>query len=134
MWLTCSSLWLQRSVMVTNITQVLIPYYQQNRAVVGLPDGGLANPMPLLFDPTLGQKPVDHNLGNFAYPALTNITRPKNDTDVAYMTVRVTQIMQCGMFDRNSRHQQQHLTQSCFSTQPHGMLTAVTLNVCMAVH
>ena len=74
--------------MATNITQVLIPYYQQNRAVVGLPDGGLSNPMPLLFDPTLGQKPVDSNLGHFFYPTPSNITRPSSDTDIAYMTVR----------------------------------------------
>lgn len=73
--------------MVTNITQVLIPYYQQNRGVVGLPDGGQANPMPLLFDPTLGQKPVNNDLGHFSYPSLTNVTRPSNDTDLAYMTV-----------------------------------------------
>ena len=78
---------MQRSVMVTNITQVLIPYYRQNRAVVGLPDGGQANPMPLLFDPTLGQKPVNSDLGHFLYQSLTNVTRPSNDTDIAYMTV-----------------------------------------------
>ena len=74
--------------MATNITQVLIPYYQQNRAVVGLPDGGLSNPMPLLFDPTLGQKPVDSNLGHFSYPTPSNVTRPSNDIDIAYLTVR----------------------------------------------
>ena len=73
--------------MATNITQVLIPYYQQNRAVVDLPDGGLSNPMPLLFDPTLGQKPVNSNLGHFSYPMPSNIMRPINDTDIAYMTV-----------------------------------------------
>lgn len=78
---------MQRLIVATNITQVLIPYYQQNRAVVGMPDGGLSNPMPLLFDPTLGQKPVDSNLGQFSYPILGNVTRPSNDTDIAYMTV-----------------------------------------------
>ncbi|KAL3138617.1 hypothetical protein ABBQ32_006381 [Trebouxia sp. C0010 RCD-2024] len=77
----------KRSIVATNITQVLIPYYQQNRAVVGLPDGGLSNPMPLLFDPTLGHKPIDSNLGQFSYPTLGNVTRPSNDTDIAYMTV-----------------------------------------------
>lgn len=73
--------------MVTNITSVLIPFYRQTRAVVGLPDGGLAYPMPLLFDPTLGQKPFNSTPGNFSYPLLTNLTRPSNDTDLAYMTV-----------------------------------------------
>ena len=74
--------------MAANISRVLIPYYQQNRAVVGLPDGGLSSPMPLLFDPTLGQKPVDSNLGRFSYPTLINVTRTSNDADIAYMTVR----------------------------------------------
>ena len=78
---------LQRQVMVSNITSVLIPFYQQNRAVVGLPDGGLANPMPLLFDPTLGQKPVNSTRNSFMYPQLSNVSRPSNDSDTAYMTV-----------------------------------------------
>ncbi len=73
--------------MVSNITSVLIPFYQQTRAVVGLPDGGLANPMPLLFDPTLGQKPINSTRGNFSYPLLSDVTRPSNDTDLAYMMV-----------------------------------------------
>lgn len=73
--------------MVSNITSVLIPFYHQTRAVVGLPDGGLANPMPLLFDPTLGQKPINSTHGNFSYPQLSNVTRPSNDVDLAYMTV-----------------------------------------------
>lgn len=77
----------QRQVMVSNITSVLIPFYHQTRAVVGLPDGGLANPMPLLFDPTLGQKPINSTRGNFSYPQLSNVTRPSNDVDLAYMTV-----------------------------------------------
>ena len=74
---------LQRQVMVSNITSVLIPFYQQNRAVVGLPDGGLANPMPLLFDPTLGQKPVNSKPNSFMYPQLSNVSRPSNDSDGA---------------------------------------------------
>ena len=48
----------QRSVMASNITQVLIPAYQEIRPFVDLPDGGLQNPMPILFDATLGQKPI----------------------------------------------------------------------------
>ena len=75
--------------MVSNITSVLIPFYRQTRAVVGLPDGGLANPMPMLFDPTLGQKPVNSTRGNFSYPLLSNVSRPSNDVDLAYMTVGV---------------------------------------------
>ena len=73
--------------MVTNITQVLIPAYQRIRAVVDLPDGGLRNPMPILFDPMLGLKPVATNPSNFSYPQMTNVTRPDDDEDVAYMTV-----------------------------------------------
>ncbi len=73
--------------MLSNITSVLIPFYRQTRAVVELPDGGLANPMPLLFDPTLGKKPINSTRGNFSYPLLSDVTRPSNNTDLAYMTV-----------------------------------------------
>lgn len=73
--------------MVTNISQVLIPAYQQIRAVIDLPDGGLQNPMSILFDPTLGLKPISANPSNFSYPQMTNVTRPASDEDVAYMTV-----------------------------------------------
>lgn len=43
--------------------------------------------MPLLFDPTLGQKPVNSTPGNFSYPTVSNVTRPSSDVDIAYMTV-----------------------------------------------
>ena len=73
--------------MASNLTSVYIPYYKRIRAVVGLPDGGLSNPPPLLFDPTLGHKPMDPAPRKFLYPQLTNVTRPTSDVDVAYMTV-----------------------------------------------
>ena len=73
--------------MASNITQLLIPAYQDIRAVVDLPDGGLQNPMPILFDATLGLKPVSAKPRNFSYPQMSTVMRPSNDDDVAYMTV-----------------------------------------------
>lgn len=89
--MTAKSHAVQRRVMATNITQVLIPAYQHIRPVVDLPDGGLRNPMPLLFDASLGLKPVAANLSSFSYPQMTNVTRPNNNEDVAYMTVSLVQ-------------------------------------------
>ena len=83
--------------MAVNISQVYIPYYRAMRPFVELPDGGLLNPMPLIFDSTLGKKPIavspsDITLSNrtgtsWDYPELDNITRPESNTTLAFMTV-----------------------------------------------
>ena len=88
---------LQRAAVAVNISQVYIPYYRAMRPFVELPDGGLLNPMPLIFDSTLGKKPIavspsdmalsNHTGTSWDYPELENITRPESNTTLAFMTV-----------------------------------------------
>ena len=88
---------LQRAAVAVNISEVYVPYYRAMRSFVELPDGGLLNPMPLIFDSTLGKKPIavspsDMALSNrtgtsWDYPELDNMTRPESNTTLAFMTV-----------------------------------------------
>ena len=105
---------MQRQVMVTNITSLYTPFYQQIRALVDLPDGGLANPMPLLFDSHLGQK-ADSAMPppKFKYPQLTNVTRPSSDVDLAYMTVGFKLNLIWASYE--SRSARQMCTSRCFT-------------------
>eukprot|EP00891_Asterochloris_glomerata_P006024 jgi/Astpho2/6024/fgenesh1_pm.00084_%23_11_t len=76
-------------------SEVFIPYYRSMRPFVELPDGGLLHPMPLIFDSTLGKKPMAVSASgtppstgtSWDYPELDNITRPESNTTLAFMTV-----------------------------------------------
>lgn len=79
---------MQRDAVAQNLTEVFIPYYRQVRQVVELPDGGLQNPMPIIFDSMLGSKPVGAgNADTWQYPVLATVTRPIDNTSLCYMTV-----------------------------------------------
>lgn len=86
---------LQRAAVAVNISEVFIPYYRSMRPFVELPDGGLLHPMPLIFDSTLGKKPMAVSASgtppstgtSWDYPELDNITRPESNTTLAFMTV-----------------------------------------------
>lgn len=64
-----------------------IPGLRSNRDIVGYPDGGLKNHMPLLFDPGLNRKVFDGPDKKFKYPTLENVQRPESDEDLAFMSV-----------------------------------------------
>lgn len=58
-----------------------------NRELVAHPDGGLRNPVPLLFDPGFNKKEFSEPDIKFSYPILDNVQRPKNDEDLAFMSI-----------------------------------------------
>ena len=69
------------------VLTINIPGFQANRDIVGYPDGGLTNPMPLVFDPGFNRKELSEPDKKFTYPTLNNVQRPKSDEDLAFMSV-----------------------------------------------
>lgn len=69
------------------VLTINIPGIQANREIVGYPDGGLKNPMPLLFDPGFNRKEFSEPDKKFTYLTLSNVQRPKSDEDLAFMSV-----------------------------------------------
>jgi hypothetical protein len=75
------------------VLTINIPGLQANRDIVGLPDGGLRNHMPLLFNPGFNKKEFSEPDAKFKYPTLSNVQRPKSDEDLAFMSVSTNQLL-----------------------------------------
>ncbi|KAG0591010.1 hypothetical protein KC19_1G142400 [Ceratodon purpureus] len=69
------------------VLTINIPGLQANRGIVGYPDGGLRNHMPLIFDPGFNKKEFSEPDTKFTYPTLRNVQRPESDEDLAFMSV-----------------------------------------------
>ncbi|XP_031385612.1 uncharacterized protein LOC116199413 isoform X2 [Punica granatum] len=66
-----------------------IPIIRANRKSVASVDGGLQNPSPLVFNAKWGNASEQVNIKSrrFDYPSPSGIQRPKNDEDIAFMSV-----------------------------------------------
>lgn len=68
-----------------------IPIVKANRELVASINGGLKDPSVLVFDPNWGIgrtiEKKNRRTKEFKYPSLTGIYRPKNEEDIAFMSV-----------------------------------------------
>lgn len=64
-----------------------IPIIRDNRKIVASENGGLHNPSPLIFNPEWSREKSKGNDKRFIHPCISGIQRPKNDDDIAFMTV-----------------------------------------------
>ncbi|XP_022143480.1 uncharacterized protein LOC111013354 isoform X2 [Momordica charantia] len=64
-----------------------VPITRANRKLVASENGGLHNPSPLVFKPGWADERFRHRNGRFCYPPVSGVKRPKNDEDIAFMSV-----------------------------------------------
>ncbi|XVF08563.1 hypothetical protein REPUB_Repub07fG0014000 [Reevesia pubescens] len=64
-----------------------IPIIRANRKLVASVNGELHNPSPLVFNPEWSKKQTKDNTSRFNYPLNLGIQRPKNEEDIAFMSV-----------------------------------------------
>lgn len=64
-----------------------VPILRSVRKAVASTNGGLKNPPALVFNPTWGSDESNRERTTFDFPPPSGIQRPKNDEDIAYMTV-----------------------------------------------
>lgn len=64
-----------------------IPITRSNRKLVASANGGLENPSYLVFNSAWNENSASYVPERFAYPSQTGIQRPKNDEDIAFMSV-----------------------------------------------
>ena len=79
--------------MAARISKEYLPWYAQLREAVGHRDGGVAHPMALIFDSTMGNRPGQQTSkparsDGWAPKLPENITRPADDTALCFMPVR----------------------------------------------
>ena len=65
-----------------------IPIFEDNRKVVARTDGGLHYHPALVFSSEWKQEETHDDAKRFNYPSVSGVTRPENEEDIAYMTVR----------------------------------------------
>ncbi|XP_075101200.1 uncharacterized protein LOC107773602 isoform X1 [Nicotiana tabacum] len=78
----CKKLEIQKGAQNFNI-----PIIGSNRKLVATENGGLHNPSPLVFNSVWNAKEVKQGTGKFNYPVYSGIQRPKNDEDIAFMSI-----------------------------------------------
>ncbi|XP_021285808.1 uncharacterized protein LOC110417673 isoform X2 [Herrania umbratica] len=64
-----------------------IPIVRANRKLVASANGGLHNPSPLVFNPEWSKEQSQGKAGRFNHPLTLGIQRPKNEEDIAFMSV-----------------------------------------------
>lgn len=64
-----------------------IPIIRANRKLVASVDGGLHNPSPLVFNPEWSKEQSLGKASRFNHPPTSGIQRPKNEEDIAFMSV-----------------------------------------------
>ncbi|OIT26441.1 PREDICTED: uncharacterized protein LOC109215303 isoform X2 [Nicotiana attenuata] len=64
-----------------------VPIIRSNRKLVATENGGLHNPSPLVFNSVWNAKEVKQGTDKFNYPVYSGIQRPKNDEDIAFMSI-----------------------------------------------
>ncbi|XP_038905194.1 glutamyl-tRNA(Gln) amidotransferase subunit A [Benincasa hispida] len=64
-----------------------LPTIRANRKLVASRNGGLHNPSPLVFNPEWANENIRHKSKRFCYPSVSGVKRPKNEEDIAFMSV-----------------------------------------------
>ncbi|XP_007038190.2 PREDICTED: glutamyl-tRNA(Gln) amidotransferase subunit A [Theobroma cacao] len=64
-----------------------IPIVRANRKLVASINGGLHNPSPLVFNPEWSKEQSQDKAGRFNHPLTLGTRRPKNEEDIAFMSV-----------------------------------------------
>lgn len=64
-----------------------IPIIRSNRKLVATANGGLRDPSPLVFNSAWKSQEAKQVTDKFNYPVSSGIQRPKNDEDIAFMSV-----------------------------------------------
>ncbi|KAG0493039.1 hypothetical protein HPP92_006437 [Vanilla planifolia] len=77
----------QMHEMVEGAKEFNIPAFRENRRLVASVDGGLHNPSVLVFHSSWDIEESSHDVGKFNYPHLSDVERPSNDDDIAFMTI-----------------------------------------------
>lgn len=68
--------------------ELTIPIIRDNRKSVASENGGLHNPSCLVFNPTWNKGKSQFATSNrFSYPSLSDVKKPTNDEDIAFMSV-----------------------------------------------
>lgn len=65
-----------------------IPIIRSNRKLVATENGGLRDPSPLVFNSAWKSQEAKRVTDKFNYSECSGIQRPKNDEDIAFMSVR----------------------------------------------
>eukprot|EP00891_Asterochloris_glomerata_P005158 jgi/Astpho2/5158/e_gw1.00073.15.1_t len=78
--------------MAARISKDYLPWYAQLREAIGHQDGGVAHPMALIFDSTMGNRPGQHNgkparSDGWAITLPENTSRPADDIGLCFMPV-----------------------------------------------
>ncbi|KAI9176930.1 hypothetical protein LWI28_008832 [Acer negundo] len=68
-------------------TEFTVPIIKANRKLVASKNGGLHNPSVLIFYSDWDREQAQGMSKRFIYPSLLNVQRPKNEEDIAFMTV-----------------------------------------------
>ena len=64
-----------------------VPLIRANRKLVASVNGGLHNPSPLVFNPEWSREQSQGKASRFNHPSTLGIRRPKNEDDIAFMSV-----------------------------------------------
>ncbi|KAL5858913.1 hypothetical protein ACOSQ4_000209 [Xanthoceras sorbifolium] len=87
-------------------TEFNIPIIKANRKLVASENGGLHNPSVLIFDSDWDRERAQSVSKRFNYPSLSNVQRPKNEEDIAFMSV-----LELGTLIKTKQITSQKLTQ-----------------------
>lgn len=68
-----------------------IPIIRDNRKLVASVNGGLQNPSSLVFNPKWTEEKSQFAANKFSCPSLPDLERPKDDEDIAFMSVSLNQ-------------------------------------------
>lgn len=66
-----------------------VPVIKANRKLVASENGGLHNPSVLVFNSDWGNEKAQSVSKRFNYPSVADITKPKNEEDIAYLSVSI---------------------------------------------
>jgi hypothetical protein len=69
-----------------------VPAFRENRKLVALQNGGLHNPSVLVFRSQWSDSVVTESR-SFNYPVASDVHRPSNDEDIAFMSVSYLTIL-----------------------------------------
>ncbi|XP_050258708.1 uncharacterized protein LOC126703697 isoform X1 [Quercus robur] len=72
---------------VKGVKELNIPIIRANRKLVASVNGGLHNPSALVFNPEWSREQPQSIGKRFHYPSLIGTKRPKNEEDIAFMSV-----------------------------------------------
>ena len=84
--------YMQRQKVAENISKNYLSNYQQLRASLGSKDGGVAHPGALIFDSTMGNRPMQpfgaqEKGATWVADIPEAVSRPQSDTELCFMTV-----------------------------------------------